>query len=176
MEKTKPAISLILTASLLALLGACATQNTAPSAAATPVSTSAANTTPPSAPPSTTNPTVAQQIAAIVADNKAVIVFPEGSDTLTPDANHSLDLAARLFRDANPVVMFASGYTDATGNDYNNLLLSARRAEAIKHALVARGIPENRLLIQAFGQSVLANPNDPTGAVNRRVVITWNLH
>lgn len=72
--------------------------------------------------------------------------------------------------------MFASGYTDRTGDEYGNLLLSARRAEAIKSGLVARGISGDRLLMQAFGNSVLANPADPSGAENRRGVIAWNLH
>jgi outer membrane protein OmpA-like peptidoglycan-associated protein len=176
MKKTKLDLSLALTVVLVASLGACATQTTAPNATATSPSVSAAPTTVASPASATTQSPEEQEIAAIVADNKAVITFPEGSITLTADANRKLDLAARLFRDANPVVMFASGYTDSSGEEYGNLLLSARRAEAIKQGLVARGIPANRLLIQAFGQSVLANPTDPLGLENRRVVITWNLH
>jgi len=176
MEKTKLDLSVTLAVVLVASLSACATQTVAPHATATPPSVNAADTTIASPVPAASQPTVDQEIAAIVADNKAVITFPEGSVTLTADANRKLDLAARLFRDANPVVMFASGYTDSSGDEYGNLLLSARRAEAIKQGLIARGIPANRLLIQAFGQSVLANPTDPLGVENRRVVITWNLH
>jgi len=176
MKNTTLDFSLVLTVVLVASLGACATQKVAPNAGATGAGTNEANTTTASTVPATTQPTVEQQIAAIVADNKAVITFPQDSITLTADANRKLDLAARLFRDANPVVMFASGYSDGSGEEYSNLLLSARRAKAIKLGLMARGIPANRLLIQAFGQSVLANPADPLGTENRRVVITWNLH
>jgi OOP family OmpA-OmpF porin len=94
---------------------------------------------------------------------------------LTPEANKQLDLAARLFRDANPVVMFTTGYTDQSGDEYSNVILSARRAEAVKRGLVARGIPANRLLIQALGESDPANTADPLAAENRRVTITWRL-
>lgn len=178
MEKAKPGSSSILAvAAVVASLGACATQNPAPNSASTSaVITTGASASAAYTVPAATGSPEQQEIAAIVAANKAVIVFPDGSATLTDEANRKLDLAARLFRDANPVLMFASGYSNRTGEEYSNLMLSARRAEAIKRGLVARGIPANQLLIQAFGESVLANPSDPTGAENRRVVITWNLH
>jgi OOP family OmpA-OmpF porin len=113
--------------------------------------------------------------AAIVAANKVEIFFPPGGSVLTPDANKQLDLAARLYRDAHPVTMFTTGYADVSGDEFHNLLLSAQRAEAVKRGLVARGIPANLLLIQALGESELANTADPLSAANRRVTITWRL-
>ena len=71
--------------------------------------------------------------------------------------------------------MFTTGYADRSGDEYRNVLLSARRAEAVKRALVARGIPADRLLIQALGESELANTANPDSPENRRVVITWRL-
>jgi outer membrane protein OmpA-like peptidoglycan-associated protein len=144
-------------------LAACTTPTAGPNAAAAAA---------PIAP--TSKPTVGQELAA-VADTKVVVPFPLGGDTLVPEADTQLDLAARLFRDAHPVVMFTSGYTDRSGDEYSNVLLSARRAEAVKRGLVARGIPADRLLIQALGASELADPSDPNAAANRRVVITWRL-
>lgn len=124
--------------------------------------------------PQASKPTVGQEAAAI-ADNRVQVIFPVGTATLTPEANQKLDLAARLFRDANPVAMFTAGYTDKSGDEYGNVLLSARRAEAVKRGLVARGIPANRLLIQALGESDPANATDPLAPENRRVIITWRL-
>ncbi|MGI4941551.1 MAG: OmpA family protein [Janthinobacterium lividum] len=153
---------------LAGLLAACAAPSTGPATI-----NGAANTGPAaSAAPS--KPTVGQEIAA-VADNKITVTFPQGGATLTPDANKQLDLAARLYRDANPVAMFTAGYTDRSGDEFGNLLLSAERARAVKGGLVARGIPADRLLIQAFGSSELANSSDPQAAENRRVVVTWRL-
>ncbi len=150
---------------LVAGLSACAAPIVSPNAGAT-VSAGP--------PPASSKPSLGQEVAA-VADNKVEVIFPEGGATLTPQANEQLDLAARLFRDANPVVMFTTGYSDPSGDEYNNLLLSARRAQAVKRGLVARGIPANRLLIQALGESELANSADPRAAENRRVIITWRL-
>ncbi len=129
------------------------------------------------APPSVplaTKPNAGQEVGAVVND-KIQISFPDGGARLTPEAGKQLDLAARLFRDANPVLMFTSGYADNTGDEYTNLLLSARRAQAVKEGLVARGIPADRLLLQAFGASDPVDPADPTAAANRRVVVTWRL-
>ena len=112
---------------------------------------------------------------AAVGDNKVTIYFPNNRVTLTPQSNHQLDLAVRLFRDANPVVMFATGYSDPTGDEYSNVILSAKRAEAVKRGLIARGIPADRLLIRAYGASDVPNREDPTNQENRKVVVTWRL-
>ncbi|MCQ8239539.1 OmpA family protein [Rhizosaccharibacter radicis] len=124
--------------------------------------------------PLATHPDAAQEVGA-VASNRIAVTFPRGGTILTPEADKQLDLAARLFRDANPVLMFTTGYADVSGSEYANLLLSARRAEAVKKALVARGIPADRLLIRAYGVSDPANTDDPRAAENRRVTITWRL-
>lgn len=145
-------------------LAGCATPSAGPNAGATGL--------PP--PSQVTKVTVAQEVGA-VANNQVEVTFPRGGTTLTPEGNKQLDLAARLFRDASPVVMFTTGYSDRSGDEYANVLLSARRAEVVKRGLVARGIPPGRLLIRANGASELANTADPLSAQNRRVVITWQL-
>jgi OOP family OmpA-OmpF porin len=121
-----------------------------------------------------TQPKVAAILEAVGA-NQIVVSFPLGVDRLTPDANRQLDLAARLFRDANPVLMFVSGHSDNSGSEYANLVISARRAQSVKEALVKRGIPANRLLLQALGQSEPLNAADQSSPADRRVVVTWRL-
>jgi outer membrane protein OmpA-like peptidoglycan-associated protein len=155
---------LILTA---AMLSGCAAKPAAQTAAAPTVS----------APPPVAAPAkpANDAEAKAVADNKVDIEFPAGSAALTPEAIKQLDLAARLYRDAHPIVMFTSGHSDKTGNEYQNVLLSARRAQTVKLALVARGIPPDLLIIQALGVSDPANAADPRAAENRRVTITWRL-
>ena len=125
------------------------------------------------APPAT--PTSVGEEVSAVANNEVTVYFSNGDATLTPVAAHQLDIAVRLFRDANPILMFTTGYSDQVGNEYSNLILSAKRAEAVKRGLVARGIPANRLVIRAYGASDIANRTDPAGQENRRVVVTWRL-
>ncbi len=154
--------------SLMVGATACSSTTAGPNAGAT------AGVTPAPAPAADNKPTLGEEASAVLG-NKVDITFPTGGATLTPEAQKQLDVAARLYRDAHPVLMFTSGYTDRTGDEYQNVLLSAKRAEAVKRALVARGIPADRLLIQALGESELADTSDPDNAQNRRVVITWRL-
>lgn len=101
------------------------------------------------------------------------LYFADSSSALTATENQKLDQAARLYREGNPAVMFVTGHSDSRGSEYPNLLLSAERAKAAKEALVARGIPANRLQLQAMGSSLPRDPNTPPAQDNRRVVITW---
>ncbi|MBE7213103.1 MAG: OmpA family protein [Gluconacetobacter diazotrophicus] len=128
----------------------------------------------PPAVPLASKPGVGKELGAVTSD-QIQIQFPNGSAAITGDADKQLDVAARLFRDADPVLMFVSGYSDTSGDEYANLLLSARRAEAVKKALAARGIPADRLLLRAYGTSDPAKVDQPADAENRRVVVTWRL-
>lgn len=159
------------------LFAVCAATSLAGCAQPAPPPSVAAATPPPvpTPPPAPAAKALPSDEAAVAAANKVDIDFPEGTDTLTPEALAKLDLTARLYRDASPVVMFTAGHSDRRGNELKNVMLSARRAAAVKRALVARGIPADRLLIQALGETDLADPNDPFAAQNRRVTITWRL-
>jgi outer membrane protein OmpA-like peptidoglycan-associated protein len=115
-------------------------------------------------------PRSATSAATSPAGDALVVTFASGSTVLNAQAIATLDHAARLYRDANPIEMYSSGYASASGTEAGNLILSARRALMVKRALVARGIPANRLLVRAFG----ATEAGPAGGDSaRRVVITW---
>jgi outer membrane protein OmpA-like peptidoglycan-associated protein len=67
----------------------------------------------------------------------------------------------------------ANGYTDTSGTKRYNLGLSRRRADAIRAALVADGIPANRIGVAGYGEENLRVPT-PDGIrepQNRRVEI-----
>jgi outer membrane protein OmpA-like peptidoglycan-associated protein len=63
------------------------------------------------------------------------------------------------------------GHTDNRGNDAYNLDLSDRRAAAVKQYLVDKGIDENRLTSQGYGetQPIDKKNNEKAYAKNRRV-------
>ena len=64
-----------------------------------------------------------------------------------------------------------AGHTDAAGDPAQNETLSQARAEAVKAALVKRGIEGGRLAAQGVGETQPVASNDtPEGrAINRRV-------
>ncbi len=109
------------------------------------------------------------------AAGKLVLLFDTGTATLDARNQAVLDKAARLYSEGQPAIMIVTGSTDAVGTPVGNLLLSQRRATAVVHGMVARGIPAERTQILAKGET---NPVVPTKrgvaeAQDRRVEITW---
>lgn len=106
--------------------------------------------------------------------NEVQVFFDTGSSALSDTANRTLDRAARLYREGDPVGTFViTGYADSSGGEYANLMLSGRRALAAKEALIARGIPAARLELQALGSLPPSDPKASQTENNRRVVIDW---
>lgn len=70
-------------------------------------------------------------------------------------------------------VLRVEGHTDGVGADSRNQPLSRRRAEAVRAALIARGIAPERLIAEGFGDSRPIAPNRTADgrARNRRIEI-----
>ncbi len=142
---------------LVGALGACAQHSESPSAAAPPAAP----------PPPSTGATTPPAVEALY------VYFDADSAKLNKQAEETADHAAQLYREGNPHVMKIVGHTDATGNELYNLYLSARRANAVKAALVARGIPAATLELQAAGESDRVAPDAKEDPQDRRAIITW---
>ncbi|TFI57446.1 OmpA family protein [Sphingomonas parva] len=69
--------------------------------------------------------------------------------------------------------MTVSGHADARGSEAYNLLLSRRRAEAVKAALVAAGVPGYRIRVEAFGETRLLIETEVDRPENRRAEICF---
>ena len=67
------------------------------------------------------------------------------------------------------------GYTDSSGDELTNNALSQDRANAVRVALIVRGVPEIAMTAFGFGQTQpIADNETPEGrAANRRTNITW---
>lgn len=154
---------LIFSAIALGTVG-CAQQSPPPMTAASP--------SPVASSPATV--TTGQEVSAGLR-NHIQVEFASGSDHLMPGADEQLDIAARLFRDVRPVSMFSTGYSDAKGDEFTNLILAARRARTVKMALIARGIPANQILLRSFGESAPIDRSQPDAPANRRVLVTWEI-
>lgn len=144
-------------------LGACAQNDlSAPTQATAPP--------PPPAPAASSGTTTPPQVEALY------IYFERDSAKLSQGAMDVIDHAARLYREGHPSVMLVSGHADRTGQEFPNVVLSAKRAAAVKQAMVASGIPEATLAIRADGWADPPVPDQPnqSEAKDRVSVVTWH--
>lgn len=99
------------------------------------------------------------------------IAFAPGQASLRPEARASLGkLVAFVNQDRSKPIRI-EGHTDGRGNANANQLLSQRRADAVRDALVAAGIPANRISSIGLGDGrpVASNDSEEGRAKNRRV-------
>lgn len=106
------------------------------------------------------------------------ITFEFNSDKLTEQGKTTLDeLGAALTSEQLQGYAFdLQGHTDAVGSLEYNLVLSKRRAEAVKRYLTAQfQIDSSRLKTIGKGETDLKDPDQPASEVNRRVrIVTKN--
>lgn len=102
----------------------------------------------------------------------ARIEFPSGGSSISVASEPVLDLAARAAADC-PGTLRVEGHTDSTGNTALNQTLSLSRAESVRAALIARGVPEDRLVAAGYGATrpVGDNKSETGRARNRRIEI-----
>lgn len=99
------------------------------------------------------------------------IAFAPGQASLRPAAKSSLGkLVAFVNRDPSKPIRI-EGHTDSSGNPKANLALSQRRADAVRDALIAAGVPARRITAVGLGESqpVADNGTEEGRARNRRV-------
>jgi hypothetical protein len=97
--------------------------------------------------------------------------FETGKATVDPDAAGLLDDIATALKNFPDWQLLIASHTDNTGSEADNDALSRERANAIKAALVERGVDEKRLLTAGVGsRRPIASNDTPEGrALNRRV-------
>ena len=82
------------------------------------------------------------------------IKFSSGRAQLTKQADEELDqLVAKLKADNQPVFVEIQGHTDATGSDTVNQQLGLKRAEAVRLHLARVGLPLARMATISYGES-----------------------
>lgn len=99
------------------------------------------------------------------------IFFDSGRATLKSESDASLDQTAQLMQRQAGLKLLVVGHTDSIGAAAANLRLSEQRAQAVRNALVSRGVAASRLAAQGVGSSapVASNDTEAGRAQNRRV-------
>lgn len=111
---------------------------------------------------------------AASADWRYSLFFDFNDARLGADAAKTAAAIAKEVRLAGYPKIRVAGYTDLSGSDSYNVKLSQRRAEAVKRALVAAGVPADRILVEALGKTSphVATADGVREPQNRRVEVT----
>jgi OOP family OmpA-OmpF porin len=99
------------------------------------------------------------------------IYFEYDSAKLTDDSMAAVHDALAILKRHPELVVEIAGHTDSKGTDAYNLVLSQKRAEAVRKELVLHGIDGANLTAKGYGESqpIADNGTDAGRAKNRRV-------
>ncbi len=100
--------------------------------------------------------------------------FETGKDVIRKHSYASLNALAELLVNKPNYGLRIEGYTDNVGSDESNLLLSQKRANAVRNYLVKRGVKATKLEAIGYGEAdPIADNDTPEGRQkNRRVQMT----
>ncbi|HEX6267003.1 MAG TPA: OmpA family protein [Burkholderiales bacterium] len=101
------------------------------------------------------------------------LLFDSGLAALKPGGRKALENLAQFLRKEPAHGITIEGFTDSTGSAELNRRLSEQRAQAVRDALVARGIEAQRIEARGYGpQYPVASNDTPVGRqLNRRVQV-----
>lgn len=102
------------------------------------------------------------------------IYFSTGSDVILKNSHGQLDQLGDLLKLNSSLKVEVSGHTDDVGDDLSNMLLSQKRADAIKYYLIGKSVLPNRIISIGKGENepIRENTNAAGRQENRRVELT----
>ncbi|MFD0796120.1 OmpA family protein [Maribacter chungangensis] len=89
--------------------------------------------------------------------NMPMIYFDFDKSNIRPDAALELDKIVAFMNEYPEVNIEIGSHTDSRGNDYYNLSLSEKRAQATRSYLIDMGIDSSRLSAKGYGETQLTN-------------------
>lgn len=119
----------------------------------------------------------------VKAEEKAVfqkalsgVKFQSGKDKLTSSSFSILNNVVEIMNNNPAYNLKIDGYTDSSGDDQKNLVLSQKRAKAVQNYLIEKGIDSKRLSSDGFGEAnpIADNKTSAGRAKNRRVELKVN--
>ncbi|MCH2547970.1 MAG: OmpA family protein, partial [Alphaproteobacteria bacterium] len=121
---------------------------------------------------------MAEPVAPMIFSSSYIVFFEWNKFVLTTDAIGIINTVADDLKTSQEekYEVILNGHADRSGTPEYNLQLSKKRAEAVKAALIERGIPAERIQYYAFGETDNRIPTKDNirEHANRRVEIFFN--
>lgn len=104
------------------------------------------------------------------------VLFDTGHATLKEGAQGKLDQLASVLKNHPERRVLVEGFTDSVGSPASNLALSRARADAVRSALMAHGVPADRIDTRGNGETrpVASNSTQAGRQQNRRVEVVFS--
>lgn len=103
------------------------------------------------------------------------VLFRTGSAEITPDIAHQIQVLAQAVAKSPELKIRVDGYADSRGTVDSNMKLSQDRANAVRDLLLASGVNEEVLEVNAYGKSQSTAADNDGYALERRVRLTLQM-
>ncbi|MBN9483062.1 MAG: OmpA family protein [Bacteroidetes bacterium] len=122
-------------------------------------------------------PEVSVEVKKRLAFAATAIQFETGKATIKKTSYKLLNEIVKILNDYPDYMMTIDGHTDNVGKPEKNMQLSKDRAQSVKNYFVSKGISEDRLVTNGYGDTkpVASNKTAKGRAQNRRVAMDLKL-
>jgi outer membrane protein OmpA-like peptidoglycan-associated protein len=103
------------------------------------------------------------------------VLFRTGSAEITADIAHQIQVLAQAVTKSPELKIRVDGYADPRGTIDTNMKLSQDRANAVRDLLLASGVGEEALEVNAYGKSQSTAEDTDGYALERRVRLTLKM-
>jgi outer membrane protein OmpA-like peptidoglycan-associated protein len=118
----------------------------------------------------------AKQDASEVLDGlQGDVLFRTGSAEITADIAHQIQVLAQAVSKSPELKIRVDGYADRRGTVDTNMKLSQDRADAVRDLLMASGVKDDALEVNAYGKSQSTAEDSDGYAMERRVRLTLQM-
>jgi outer membrane protein OmpA-like peptidoglycan-associated protein len=113
-----------------------------------------------------------EQAARVIDGLQGDVLFRTGSAEIDEQTARDIGVIAGVLSKSPALTVRLDGYADPRGSDELNLKLSQARADAVRDLLLAAGVPEQALEVNAYGKSQSTAQDLDGYAFERRVRLT----
>jgi len=119
-----------------------------------------------------TDDAVREQAAKVLDGLQGDVLFRTGSAEIDEETARDIEVIAGVLTKSPALTVRLDGYADPRGSDELNLELSQARADAVRDLLLAAGVQEGALEVNAYGKSQSTAQDVDGFAFERRVRLT----